>query len=530
MLFKKKKITGRIVRRLELRRFYFEKVSWHWKKLLFERPFDFGLGINPHTTIVGESGSGKSNACKLLVKELSSSGILITILDPNSDYLGIADSLHAEVYGASKTGINILEPDGMSEAERLGEIMHVFRKRLRLGYVQASLLRRCIRYTYWVMRKRGKVPDLRDLVYTTKVFERRADTREAKVLETIRERLLMALGDPQSKSADMSRIGRENSLFLVSELHTEEAQSIYMEALLRKVYSSMHITGHSSLKRLIVVDEARKLSGSRILGKLVAEGRKYGVGVMTISQRAKEMDRDMLSNSSLFISFYQREPAELNYVANFISGGNELNRFIEVKKAIRNLGVGEAIVLDSRHREPFIVRFSLSDTRQSSLPYLISTSAANGIRKEELLAKCSSLGFTENEIQGTIPKLLESGELKSHVIESSEVNGDWYITSPRNSAEHDLYVNLISRKLSESGIPNEVYNSSYGPDVISYKLGKRTAIEYETGSKSAEQMQEMLELRKRSYSGITVVVNDSYFGKYSEMDGVEYIKASSYFS
>lgn len=530
MIFKNNNVSVRIVRRLVLKRFYFgEYVSWQWRKPIFGRKFEFRKRMNPHIAIVGESGGGKSNACRLLMKELSDKGAKILALDPNSDYLGIADSIGAEVYDASRNGINLFDLDGMSENQRIIEIMGIFRKRLKLGYVQASMLKRCIEYTYWVMKRQNKVPVLRDLLYTIKVFQRKSSGSELRMLGMLSERLSLLNGSQFSKTTDMEKALSGNSIFLLSSLHTDEAQSIYMEGLLRKVYSMMLGSGYQKSQRYIVIDEAKKLSESQVLGRLTAEGRKYGIGIITVSQRARETDRDVLANSSVVISFYQREPGELNYIANFIAGGNELNRFVEIKKAIRNLRVGQAIVLDSSEREPFIVEFGLAPTKATSLKYHIESISHKGIRREELMKRTTEMGFDQEIVSSAIDGLVYEKILEKHEISSGQMKGEWYIASPRNSAEHDIYVSLISGKLSEAGITNEIYNSSYGPDVIAHVNGERVAFEYETGTKSREQLRGMLDYRKKSYNRIIVIVNDSNYEKYMGIEGITRITASEFF-
>lgn len=529
MFFKNNRVSIRIVRRLELKRIYLgNSASWHWKKPLFKKAFSIGKRMNPHISIVGESGGGKSNACRQLLKELCKNGANVTVLDPNSDYPGIADEIGAEIYDASKDVINIFDLEKMSEAERISELMQIFRKRLKLGYVQSSLLRRCISYTYWVMKPQARVPTLKDLLYTIKVFEKKSSGSELRMLGTLRERLSLLNTARFTRNLNLSEVMEGNSVFLLSSLHTDEAQSVYMEGLLRKIYSNMLSKGHSATQRYIVIDEAKKLAESRILGRLCSEGRKYGIGIIAISQHAKEIDKEILGNSAIVLSFYQREPSELNYVANLISGGNELNRYIEVKKAIRYLRIGEAIVLDSKEKDPIIVSFEKSAGRPTSLNYHIISSSENGIRMEDLRESCYQMGFSEEETSAAMLRLKDNG-LCDYEIESGRMKGRWYISNPFNSPEHDLHVNLISKILSEQGIANEIYNSSYGPDIIAFSKGERIAFEYETGSKAREQMESMLESRRRKYNKIVVAVNDSNYGKYEGLEGIVLVRASGLF-
>lgn len=529
MMFKNDSGSVRITRRLRLcRPFFGGLVSWRWQKLLFPKKLGLRNGMNPHMMITGESGGGKSNASRVMVERLCEAGANVIVLDPNGDYLGIADSIGARVYDASRCGINILDPDGMDEEEKLAELMAIFTKRLKLGHVQASLLRKCVRYCYWVMKTRNKVPTVKDLLYTIRIFEKRAKGGEIRTLGTLFERISLLNSNSFFRSVDAEKLMKGRSIFLLSTLHTEEAQAVYMEGLLRKIYGTM-LAGRCSRRTYLVIDEARKISGSRVLGRLTAEGRKYGLGVITISQRAKEIDGNVLSNSSIFLSFYQREPSELNYVANFVAGGNELGRFAEVKRAIRNLSVGEAIMLDSSQNEPVIARFGLAQSRPASLEHLILSSAAHGASINHLLRNAEANGFRGAEASAKIRSLSEEGLIKEHEIKEGRLKGLWHISYPRNSAEHDLFVNLISRKLKARGISNEIHNSSYGPDIIAYSRNGAVAIEYETGMKETAETMAMIESRKKKYAEVIVIVNDGAYEKYSGLDGVTLLRRSSFF-
>jgi hypothetical protein len=265
----------------------------------------------------------------------------------------------------------------------------------------------------------------------------------------------------------------------------------------------------------VVIDEAEKLGDNPIMGKIAAEGRKYGIGVIAISQRAKLIDKDLRGNAAMLISFGIKEPEELNYVANFISGGNESSRFIEVKKALRNIGRGNAVVLGACMRNPIIVRFNRCDANSESVEFRISELSRNGIKSEDLLRLISDDDSVEEKIENMVSK----GELKRHEMVCGKYSGTWYISSSHNSAEHDIAVNIIGRHLLSVGIRNRVYNSSYGPDIVAYSGGNRIAVEYETGSKDIESSIGMIESRKKRYSKTVVVVNDSILKNYQERLG-----------
>jgi hypothetical protein len=89
------------------------------------------------------------------------------------------------------------------------------------------------------------------------------------------------------------------------------------------------------------------------------------------------------------------------------------------------------------------------------------------------------------------------------------------VKSIRNSAEHDVSVNVIARKLQESGISCTVYNSSNGPDIAA--AGNQTAIEYETGSKAPEATADMIARRRVLYKNILVITTEKNVSVYSDI-------------
>ncbi|MHB1830574.1 MAG: ATP-binding protein [Candidatus Micrarchaeaceae archaeon] len=531
-------VIGNVVKELGFGLISFGENRWKWKARHFRRfraePYRW---VNPHMMIVGGSGGGKSNACKVIVRALCGSGANVAILDPHNEYLGLSGSIDAEVYDASRNGINMFDTDGMTEKERASEITGMLKRNFRLGEVQGYTLYKCIMYTYRILSEKGRSPNIHDLIFTIKVFKKNARlASEIGVLESLERRLSLIDTGAFEKSAEMGKVMQGNSVFLLSGLHTPEAQSIYIEGFLRKVYSNMLNSEKQDRARLyVVIDEAEKLGDNPVIGKIAAEGRKYGIGLIAISQRAKLVDKDLRGNAAMMISFGIREPEELNYVANFISGGNESGRFTEVKKALRSMGRGYAIVFGSQARNPMIVRFNRNTADSENLRYRILTLARDGIAKEGLEGKLN--GFDGNSARLAIASMLDSEEIKEFRIVCGKYSGIWYISSSHNSAEHDIAVQIISRHLASQGIYNKVYNNSYGPDIMAVIDGKRVAVEYETGSKGIESTKRMVESRAKNYSRTIIIVNDSHIADYlkhfegamafSSIDSVDFRKGTS---
>ena len=149
---------GRVVKELRLRGIL-NGPRWRWSRTFFRTMrIDLARMLNPHIVVIGESGSGKSNACKLILSRLSARGINFLVFDAHDEYLGLAESLGAEVYDASRTGANMFDIKGKGEREKASEISGMLKMLLGLGHMQAYLLYKAVLYTYQIAVSKGREP------------------------------------------------------------------------------------------------------------------------------------------------------------------------------------------------------------------------------------------------------------------------------------------------------------------------------------------------------------------------------------
>lgn len=114
---------------------------------------------------------------------------------------------------------------------------------------------------------------------------------------------------------------------------------------------------------LIVIDEAHRFlpdrkGGSekesnchRVLTRIAKEGRKYGVGLMVVTQRPSEIDTTILSQCGTMISLRTTNPTDRSRVGS--SFPDDLGGLVELLPALRTgeaLLVGEAMSVPSRVR------------------------------------------------------------------------------------------------------------------------------------------------------------------------------------
>ncbi len=500
---------GRITHVLKVPAISINGMKWRWCRAWF-KGFNIGMlnGVNRHMLITGESGMGKSNACAVILDALSKSGAHFLVIDPHDEFAGYADALHAKVYDAKVNAVNPLEANWLTEAERVSDMMSLFRRVFKLGELQAYALQKCIAYTYWKGREEGRMPNLADLVKNVRRFIAKSKQQsESKALMNVEKRLML-LNTVQIKSIRIEDLLSGRSIIALSSLHSNEAQVVYVESILRKIYGRMLTLGKNHNTFYLVIDEAEKVANSTILRRLIEEGRKYGIAIISISQQVKEIEKSIRSNVSSVISFYQREPEEANYTAHLIACGTEMDRYIEVRKGMRLLQRGNAIV-SLYGRPPMIVKFNRYESASEYIDGTAMRLASKGIRETELRQRLQDMGHAPEHISNRIAYLVNENLLKSHEFHIEGIHGTWYMTRPKNSAEHDISASIIGDKLAGIGIRNSVRNPMHGPDLVAYIMDSKVAVEYETGTKHTEDTSKMLDSRKE-YEYIIVVTNDAH--------------------
>ncbi|MCP1842141.1 DNA helicase HerA-like ATPase [Bradyrhizobium sp. USDA 4538] len=171
-----------------------------------------------------------------------------------------------------------------------------------------------------------------------------------------------------------SWVGHDKPLTIldVSELPSDVAGDV-VGLLLRIVYDtvfwagSLAISGRSQ-PLLIVIDEAHRFlpegsdsSCHRILTRIAKEGRKYGVGLVVVTQRPSEVDATVLSQCGTMIALRTTNPGDRTRVAAAFP--DDLGGLVDLLPSLRTgegLFVGEAMFVPSR------VRVRLTQAPESS--------------------------------------------------------------------------------------------------------------------------------------------------------------------
>lgn len=168
--------------------------------------------------------------------------------------------------------------------------------------------------------------------------------------------------DGEELPSDVSSMiakGRINIINLSG--YSREIQASIYTLVLQKLFDS-RIRGEVRLPFFVVVEEAHNFvplqpmtdaekSASLLTRTIASEGRKFGVGLMMISQRPSRLDQTALSQCNSFIIMRLVNPADQKFVRDVIETVGE-----EEAKLLPDLDVGEALISGQCVNFPILAR------------------------------------------------------------------------------------------------------------------------------------------------------------------------------
>jgi len=337
--------------------------------------------LSKHLAVLGSTGSGKSNLVAVLVDRIASLGGQVIIIDSHGEYsdMDVASKDVRLVHFKAK--VNPLKVSPMVLASTLIPEAAATKQR--------NLLRKAIRELNSLYTKSGS--ERAEAEKKIAELVQRADKElEVEVEDTSGRRylkalyaLIMKMRDSSSSSVkrdvfDSILLKLEKSIVEYDVYSTDVADpvdllepgtvvdvdvSLLPDAARDEVVSYIcrqvlqrAMTG-KLLPTLIVVEEAHLYARSdsdsaakQAIERIAREGRKYGVGLVIVSQRPKGIDPNVLSQMNSLCVLKIVQPEDQAYVKQYSEWMTD-----EMLAALPTLERGEAILLGEWVRMPVAV-------------------------------------------------------------------------------------------------------------------------------------------------------------------------------
>ncbi len=339
----------------------------------------FSIEVNKlfrHLAILAVTGGGKSNTvCVLATRIVGELGGTMVLFDMHGEYASSSD-LKNLLSGKVKVLKPKINPANLSVHELAGLL-----KISENAYVQERIMRDAWRTAYEEFKKQKKplgdlLKNFREKVEKWPVGRKVTQSEKNAVIAIINKfddmmEVYKDVIDPhiQLNLADIIELGKL-TIFDLSELDEIGADAVvshYMRRILeeRKRHKT---TGGSSgypVPIIIVVEEAHVLiprDESTLTkywaSRIAREGRKFGVGLVIVSQRPKKLDADVLSQANNKIVLRIVEPTDQRYVRE---ASEQLSE--DLTRVLPSLNPGEAIVVGSMTRIPALVKIDKCPAR-----------------------------------------------------------------------------------------------------------------------------------------------------------------------
>lgn len=343
--------------------------------------------IQRHVSIFGTTGSGKSTTAISLALRLYSTGVSILILDWHGEHTKVVRAAGGKVYspGSTENGltINPMYCPKMSEVEfQIEFVTDIFSQIFQFTPPQSYMFREALRSSFKVKAN----PTISDLIKELSMMPIRSSWDHETRMALMRRLKMFTEGTCGMALDGKDSFFREDIFrglvsIDLSNLKDVNSRAIFSNFVLKIVYDhAVSNEAQGALKHLLIIEEAqniippRKPESPRTVGeRILSELRKFGEGVIVISQFPSSISREVIKNTSIRIIHTVRSGEDLETLSESMSL-NEAQR-----EALTLLSTGEAVVNLPYRSSNLLVKISpdpvLSDinsTTVAPLTYLPS--------------------------------------------------------------------------------------------------------------------------------------------------------------
>jgi uncharacterized protein len=274
--------------------------------LLRQKDVDVKININKvatrHLGILAMTGMGKSNVVALIAKAVSEIPGTMVIFDYHDDYRGLRIR-NANLIPA-KINPRLLSADKFADVIEIRDIADI--QKTILSKTFDDDLKKRTGDDFW--------QTLEENIKNLEQIEKRNKSSAERVRDKVKEARRRLSNILQADAGDPVAMIKEGKINIISLLELNEKQaniaiSFYLESLLsdrKNAKNQMHSEGSGFVlfksPIIVVIEEAHAFIPKQeytdtkyFAAKVAREGRKFGIGLIVVSQRPRSIDSNVLS-------------------------------------------------------------------------------------------------------------------------------------------------------------------------------------------------------------------------------------------
>lgn len=355
--------------------------------------------VQKHVCILAKTGSGKSYTAGVIIEELLERNVPLLIIDPHGEYISMKKP------GRFKDNEFGVEPRGYADkivvyAPPSSPFINSADKELSLDGINLSA------------EELIELSGLRSPTAQALLYQALRNLKDYTISDIIEEvenirhsgkwTLIGALskiensGLFKSKPTDLRTLLLRGKASLIDLRGIEPAyQNLIVSRVVSKLFE-LRKKGEVD-PGMIVVEEAHNFAPERektvatnVLRNVASEGRKFGLGLMVISQRPARVDKNIISQCNTQIILKVTNPNDINAIKKGIEGITA-----EMVEEIKRLPTGTAVVVSPELDVPVIVRIRIRKSQHSE---------ATSVMKEEEKEKEPVLEENKEEKKGFLKR------------------------------------------------------------------------------------------------------------------------------
>ncbi|WP_457590400.1 helicase HerA domain-containing protein [Geoglobus sp.] len=329
--------------------------------------------VQKHVCILAKTGGGKSYTAGVIIEELIEKGVPLLIIDPHGEYASLRypNDVREELermdeFGVRPKGysnIRVYVPPGSPFTDRADGVIYLDGRNLEveeiieLGNITSPSAQALL---YQVVRELDDytIEDIMDKVEEIK------NSSKSVLLGALTKIQKSGLFSDNPTPIDIL-LQRGRAVILDMRGVDPAYQDLIVARVCGKLFEMRK--REEIPPGMIVIEEAHNFIPERGFGKAVStqilrtiasEGRKFGLGLMVISQRPARVDKNVISQCNTQIILRLTNPNDINAVRKGVEGLTA-----EMVEDIKRLPPGNAVIVSPELERPVIVRIRVRKSR-----------------------------------------------------------------------------------------------------------------------------------------------------------------------
>lgn len=360
-------------------------------------------GFRRHLAIIAQTGSGKTYLAGIVVEELLRKGGTIVMLDPHADYVFLSRKIDGKRHELSDRMSVFRSPasTGRYTEADVGKIepyeicfsdldLDEIRMLCRIGRNYTNIVNGLQRALSELKayKENFQVEDLLKELENAGKWKDKDPTVDPKIVDGARSAVkylarLMKMRVFTDASTNIDQFLRPMHLSVVDLSGLDDEVSDYIAyKILSDIYEKVS-SGEFEYPVFVFVEEAHRFipaagttHSSRMIKKIAAEGRKFGVFLVVITQRPSKIHSDALSQCNSQIIMRITNPKDQEAVA---ASSERLGETL--LEDLPGLNTGEAVIVGEMTRAPIMARIKKRVTREGGSDIDIMSKMKDAVKK-----------------------------------------------------------------------------------------------------------------------------------------------------